>query len=723
MGVVRRNVSAGGPRLWTYADFAGLPPAAVSQALSRLSREGVLQRVRKGVYHKPEQTVVGPSRPRESAVVFKVLGGSARPTGPTAANVLGFSTQTLPVAVYAVSAANKPSRLEGARVIPRRPELPRSLGAEDAAILEILRDRGCWAELSPEETVARMQKLLREEGRYERLARAAAKEPPRVRAMLGALGETIGAPGASVAELRKTLNPLSRFEFGLFRVLPNAKEWQAKVGCEGGNTMVIQNVWQRIENLPAEWQKLASSELASFKGIWAEQKQKLEGTEQFRRFNERLAREWAIETGILENLYELDRGVTQLLIEKGLDEALLDHGSTNKPTDYVIQLITDQRDALEGLFDFVAQRRPLSTSYLKELHHLLVRNQDYVDAIDTLGRHVRTPLVKGDWKRLPNNPSRPDGSTYVYCPPEHVASEMERLVEMHHAHVEATVPAEVSAAWLHHRFAQIHPFQDGNGRMARSTASLVFIQAGLFPLVVRRDDRAQYIEALEAADAGDLSLLVALFVRLQKDQFKQAIRISEDVLMGERSLDAVLEGLVQGLKERETEKAYALTEVLRISPRLEEFCLRELEDLRNRLQPQICRVNQEYWCGCDRSSEETSFYYRNQIIETARRLGYYADLNTYRAWVRLRVQLGRFAQTVFSFHGAGYDFAGMMACNAFLEFMDEDDEGTTTRSLTPICESSFFFYYDQTPEEAEERFRAWLHEVVMTAVVELKRNL
>lgn len=161
-------------------------------------------------------------------MVFKVIGGSARPTGLTAANVLGLSNQTSPVASYAVPAANRPTRLEGVRVIARRPELPRRLGPNAAAILELLRDRGRWAELSPQETVARMLELLREEGRYEQLARAAEKEPPRVRAMLGALGETIGAPATVVERLRKSLNPLSRFEFGVFRLLPNAKAWQAK---------------------------------------------------------------------------------------------------------------------------------------------------------------------------------------------------------------------------------------------------------------------------------------------------------------------------------------------------------------------------------------------------------------------------------------------------------------------------------------------------------------
>ena len=87
---------------------------------------------------------------------------------------------------------------------------------------------------------------------------------------------------------------------------------------------------------------------------------------------------------------------------------------------------------------------------------------------------------------------------------------MDRLIAMHGEHLTKGVPPEIEAAWLHHRFSQIHPFQDGNGRVARTLASLVFIQKGLFPLVVTRDDKVEYLNALESADAGSLKELISL---------------------------------------------------------------------------------------------------------------------------------------------------------------------------------------------------------------------
>ena len=53
-------------------------------------------------------------------------------------------------------------------------------------------------------------------------------EPPRVRAILGALGEMMKRDRKTLERLRRSLNPLSKFDFGIFTSMPNAKAWQAK---------------------------------------------------------------------------------------------------------------------------------------------------------------------------------------------------------------------------------------------------------------------------------------------------------------------------------------------------------------------------------------------------------------------------------------------------------------------------------------------------------------
>lgn len=59
------------------------------------------------------------------------------------------------------------------------------------------------------------------------------------------------------------------------------------------------------------------------------------------------------------------------------------------------------------------------------------------------------------------------------------------------------------AALAHHKLAFIHPFVDGNGRMARLLMNLILMQAGFPPVIIRKQDRQEYYEYLKLADEGD----------------------------------------------------------------------------------------------------------------------------------------------------------------------------------------------------------------------------
>lgn len=279
-----------------------------------------------------------------------------------------------------------------------------------------------------------------------------------------------------------------------------------------------------ILDLPDDLAPLTLSSMDQLRQAWSQKRAALAESDALQTFSDQLQREWAIETGQIENLYDIERGITMTLIEQGFSAAILERGSTNKPPEYVLALLADQRDALQGLFDFVKQQRPLSTGYIKELHAAMTRSQETTEAFDPLGNRLAVPLLRGEWKNTPNYPIR-DGKQFLYCPPEQTSSEMERLVQMHLSNREKGVVPEAQAAWLHHRFTQIHPFQDGNGRVARALASLVLIQAEMFPLVVPREEKDVYLQTLEDADAGDLRPLVLLIARRQQVHFEKAIAL------------------------------------------------------------------------------------------------------------------------------------------------------------------------------------------------------
>jgi|SRR5882762_214474 len=229
--IIRQRIERGGERLWRFEDFRDLPSTAVAQALSRLTRQGLLQRLSKGVYYRPRQTTFGKSLPNPAAM--QKLASRRKhvfPSGIAAANLLGFTTQMAGRGEVATSALSLPRKLIGSETVvhTRRPEAWAGLSDADAALLDFLRRAGSTSELSDEETLRKTLALFSEKGRFERLLKIADSEPPRVRAVLGAIGEEIRKKPVALRRLRDSLNPLSRFDFGALRGLRHARAWQAR---------------------------------------------------------------------------------------------------------------------------------------------------------------------------------------------------------------------------------------------------------------------------------------------------------------------------------------------------------------------------------------------------------------------------------------------------------------------------------------------------------------
>ena len=379
--------------------------------------------------------------------------------------------------------------------------------------------------------------------------------------------------------------------------------------------------WHEISDLPQNLDALRDHELESLLRVWATQRRTIEDEERIQGFNAELAREWAIETGIIEGVYTLDRGITQTLIERGIDSSYIPHDSTNGDPELVARIIRAHQDVLEGLFAFVKGERSLTTGYVKELHAALLLHIAAHKVFDPSGQPLLLELQKGAYKKLPNNPSRPDGQIHEFCPPEHVASEMDRLIELDQQHTILAVPAYISAAWLHHAFAQIHPFQDGNGRVARALASLVFIKAGMFPLVVTRDDRTRYIDALEVADQGDLSPLVRLFAQLQKRALTGAIGRAADVkpvTSVEEAIAVTRDLLVDVGRIHPREYLNAKDSAGRLVP----LTNKRLDGIANTLTNDVSQVNKDYMFGVASFGAPPT----NELLTMASKLHY--DPNT-----------------------------------------------------------------------------------------------
>ena len=102
-----------------------------------------------------------------------------------------------------------------------------------------------------------------------------------------------------------------------------------------------------------------------------------------------------------------------------------------------------------------------------------------------------------------------------------------------HADVERQrYPVEVEAAWMHHRFVRTHPFQDGNGRVSRMLMAYAYLKRGEPSPLITTVGRDDYIDALEAADAGDLKAFSDHLGRLASVTLAAAVRIGRRALSG-----------------------------------------------------------------------------------------------------------------------------------------------------------------------------------------------
>jgi len=309
--------------------------------------------------------------------------------------------------------------------------------------------------------------------------------------------------------------------------------------------------WRPIEDLPEELYSYSDPDLHVLEEEWQEVRDKTP-KETLDRIIDEIKREWAIETGKIEGLYTLSKGITKTLIQYGISAKLIPHDSTNIGANRLTEILNDQQEVIEGLMDYVAQSKPLTLTYIRQMHQVFTRHQDTTEGMTEEGKLVDIPMIKGAWKKWPNNPLQTDETIHEYCPPEQVPNEMEHLLELHQKHVTENVSPEVEAAFLHHRFTQIHPFQDGNGRVARALASLVLLQARYFPFVVRDEERAEYIDALEEADQGNLSALIKYLCEKQKDLLYLAVKKSQEESVSEdiKFVGSELEKFINDLEFR-----------------------------------------------------------------------------------------------------------------------------------------------------------------------------
>ena len=112
----------------------------------------------------------------------------------------------------------------------------------------------------------------------------------------------------------------------------------------------ISHHWRPIA-LPPDPAALEVVELRAFEKLWQRERESLREQQAVEAFNERMARWWSIETGIIERLYDVSHGVTVELVNKGFEVSLIPHAGTSLPAGELVAILRDHREALDFAMD------------------------------------------------------------------------------------------------------------------------------------------------------------------------------------------------------------------------------------------------------------------------------------------------------------------------------------------------------------------------------------
>ena len=153
------------------------------------------------------------------------------------------------------------------------------------------------------------------------------------------------------------------------------------------------------------------------------------------------------------------------------------------------------------LSEATENKQPLTQNFIRTLHKTLLR-EDYTVYRNLPGGMQTSYIIHaGQYKTRPNSVITRYGDRFEYASPEETPALMTDLINWYNSEEELgrLSPVEL-AALFHYRYIRIHPFEDGNGRMARLMVNYILSRHGYPMIVVRSRLKQAYLEALHQAD-------------------------------------------------------------------------------------------------------------------------------------------------------------------------------------------------------------------------------
>lgn len=258
------------------------------------------------------------------------------------------------------------------------------------------------------------------------------------------------------------------------------------------------------------------------------------------RDREMLSRRFTIDFNYNSNHIEgntLTYGQTEILLMFGKIVGEADVRDVHEMTASNVGLKMMKEEAL-------LKETPLTQQFIRTLHKTLLR-EDYT-VYCTLPGGVQTSYVihAGQYKTRPNSVITRYGDQFEYATPEETPALMSDLVDWYNDAERSGkfTPIEL-AAIFHYRYIRIHPFEDGNGRIARLMVNYILTRHDYPMIVVRSRKKKEYLEALHRTDLT-VGAAPSLGARASKRDIQQFLTYFTNLFIDEVSYD------IQFLTER-----------------------------------------------------------------------------------------------------------------------------------------------------------------------------
>ncbi len=172
--------------------------------------------------------------------------------------------------------------------------------------------------------------------------------------------------------------------------------------------------------------------------------------------------------------------------------------------------------------------RIITETDIRDLNRIILKESFWKPAETMDGKPSQIEVIPGAYKTLPNNVLTKTGEMFYFASVEDTPPKMQALANWLRQELETpTLHPIALATKLHHDFVLIHPFDDGNGRVARLLVNYVLLRSGYLPVIVRTEDKANYLTALRLADAGDLAPLTDYLARLAEWSMSTGIKAAK----------------------------------------------------------------------------------------------------------------------------------------------------------------------------------------------------